>query len=79
MSSYTPGRTGIAILRTVSGGSGFVCSTPSQYQAALKLNGRGLIDRDTRRGMSHRFIGNEAGTRFIQEHDAALARKAGLE
>jgi hypothetical protein len=77
MSSYTPGRTGIAILRTVAGGSGFVCSTPGQYQSALKLADRGLLDRDPGRGMSRRFIGNEAGTLFIQTHDDALARKAG--
>lgn len=66
----------IAILRTVSGGQGFVCSTPAQYRAALKLHARGLLDRDLGRGMSRRFIGNEAGTRFIQEHDDSLERKA---
>lgn len=73
------GPTQIAILRTASGGRGFVAVRPTQYQAALKLNAQGLIDRDLRRGHSRRFVGNEAGTRFIQEHDADLARRAGLE
>lgn len=77
--SYTPGPTQIAILRTVSGGEGFICSTDGQYRSALKLADRGLLDRDRSRGASRRFIGNDAGTRYIQEHDASLARKAGWE
>lgn len=70
------GPTQLAILRTVSGGQGFICSTPSQYLAALKLADKGLLDRDLRRGMSHRFIGNAAGDAVIREHDAELARVA---
>lgn len=66
------GPTQIAILRTVSGGQGFICSTQQQYDSAMRLVERGLIDRDLRRGMSRRFIGNDAGTRFIREHDDAL-------
>lgn len=71
------GATQIAILRTVSGGRAFICSTASQYQAALKLNAKGLIDRDLRRGMSKRFIGNAAGEKFIINHDDAIAARLG--
>lgn len=70
MTPYTPGATQVAILRTVSGGNGFICSTQQQYDSALRLVDHGLIDRDLRRGMSRRFIGNAAGQRFIQEHVA---------
>jgi len=79
MSRFTIGPRGIAILRTVSHGRGFVCSTESQYRSALKLHQRGLVDRDLGIGMAKRFIGNEAGTKFIIAHDDALARKADLE
>lgn len=66
------GSTQIAILRTVSGGRSFVCSTNQQYDSALRLADVGLIDRDPARGMSRRFIGNEAGARFIRQHDDAM-------
>lgn len=63
------GPTQLAILRTCVGGAAFECTRPSEYPAALKLNARGLIDRDPRRGMSRRFIGNSAGDAFIIKHD----------
>lgn len=72
------GPTQIAILRTVTPpGTGFVCSTPRQYMSALRLAERGLLDRDLRRGMSKRFIGNAAGEKFIIDHDDAIEARIG--
>lgn len=70
-SSYRP--TQIAILRTVAGGEAFVCTTEAQQRSALKLHANGLLDRDLRLGMARRFLGNDAGTRWIRAHDDALA------
>lgn len=72
-SSYRP--TQIAILRTVAGGEAFVCTIEAQQRSALKLHAKGLLDRDLRLGMARRFIGNEAGTRWIRAHDDALERR----
>jgi hypothetical protein len=73
MSSYTPGPMQIAVLRTCSQGEAFMSATRAQQRSCMALHERGLLDRDLGRGMSRRFIGNEAGTKFIQEHDDALA------
>lgn len=68
------GATQMTILRTCVGGAGFVCSGPNQYDAALRLVDRGLLDRDLARGASHRFVGNRAGESVVKARDAALAR-----
>lgn len=70
------GPTQIAILRTVAGGEAFVCTKPRQLHSAMRLHERGLLDRDLGVGMSRRFIGNDAGTRWIRAHDDALERGA---
>jgi hypothetical protein len=66
------GPTQLDILRKCTGGAAFECSRPAEYPAALKLNARGLIDRDPRRGMSHCFIGNAAGDAFIKSYDQGV-------
>jgi hypothetical protein len=66
------GPTQLAILRKASGGKNIECASGGEYLAALKLSDKGLLDRDLRRGMSHRFIGNAVGEAFICEHDAEL-------
>lgn len=70
------GSTQLAILRKASGGKDIECAPGGEYLAALKLADKGLLDRDLRRGMSHRFIGNAAGDAVIRDHDAELARVA---
>lgn len=70
------GSTQLAILRKASSGKNIECSPGGEYLAALKLSDLRLLDRDLRRGMSHRFIGNAAGDAVISEHDAELARVA---
>lgn len=68
------GRVQIAILRTVTPpGQAFICTRPSQYAAALKLNGRGYLDRDP--DNRRRFIGNKAGSDAIIAHDNELERR----
>jgi len=70
------GPTQLAILRKAAGGKNIECAPGGEYLAALKLSDLRLLDRDLRRGMSHRFIGNAAGDAVIREHDAELARVA---
>lgn len=77
MAKHSFGTTQIAILRTCAHGRAFVCSTSMQYTAALNLADRGFLDRDLTRGNAKRFIGNEAGTKAIIEHDDALQAKVG--
>jgi len=77
MAKHSFGTMQIAILRTCAHGQAFVCSTDAQYFAAIKLADRGFLSRDLTRGNARRFIGNDAGTKAIIEHDAALSAKLG--
>jgi hypothetical protein len=71
-STFTPGPLQRAILRTCAETGSFECRVSSHYHAALKLHSRGLISRDLGPRMATRFLRNEAGAKWIAEHDGSV-------